>query len=202
MVLALAAISCNSPIRFASSPAVNWKTPVMLPPGWLRLATRPSLTGTSPSVNTIGIDAVATSRPALRRRRPQRARPPDGESDRTRAPEIDRIDQAKRDPLSHSGLRYSRLLSGPRGTPRSAGAAVRATRRRGTQSRYRRLLRACGERPRGGSAKQRDEVAASHLIELHLVLPARAGLQDIELAGIKSEPRGSAARRDQVPSLC
>ena len=34
-------------------------TPVTLPPGRLRLATRPSLTGSSPTPKTIGIVAVA-----------------------------------------------------------------------------------------------------------------------------------------------
>src|SRR5436190_23717396 len=33
-------------------------TPVMLPPGWLRLATSPILTGSNPAVKTIGIAAV------------------------------------------------------------------------------------------------------------------------------------------------
>jgi hypothetical protein len=33
--------------------------PVALPPGWARLATRPSLTGSSPTPKTIGIVAVA-----------------------------------------------------------------------------------------------------------------------------------------------
>ena len=33
--------------------------PVALPPGWARLATRPSLTGLSPTPKTIGIVAVA-----------------------------------------------------------------------------------------------------------------------------------------------
>ena len=34
-------------------------TPVMLPPGRVRLATRPSLTGSSPTAKTIGIVVVA-----------------------------------------------------------------------------------------------------------------------------------------------
>ena len=36
--------------------------PVALPPGWARLATRPSLIGSSPTPKTIGIVAVAACR--------------------------------------------------------------------------------------------------------------------------------------------
>jgi len=34
-------------------------TPVRVPPGWLRLATRPALTGSKPLTNTIGVVVVA-----------------------------------------------------------------------------------------------------------------------------------------------
>jgi hypothetical protein len=52
--------------------------------------------------------------------------------------------------------------------------------------RYLRLLREARKRPQDHhAAKQRHELAASWLIELHPVpLPAGAGLQDIELASI------------------
>jgi hypothetical protein len=59
MVVALGTISCNSPSLFASSPWVKKYIPVMLPPGRLRLATRPSATGSPPIPKTIGIVAVA-----------------------------------------------------------------------------------------------------------------------------------------------
>jgi hypothetical protein len=48
--------TCN---RLGSSKMTKSVTPVALPLGLLRLATRPSLTGSSPVANTIGIDAVA-----------------------------------------------------------------------------------------------------------------------------------------------
>jgi hypothetical protein len=55
-----------------------------------------------------------------------------------------------------------------------------------------RLLRARRKRPgRSRAAEQRDELASLQLIELHLIPPARAALQDIEWAGISqrvSEP--------------
>ena len=52
------ASSCNSSNRFGPSSAFNVTTPVALPPGRLRLATRPDLTGSPPPLNTMGIVAV------------------------------------------------------------------------------------------------------------------------------------------------
>src|SRR5262249_53664027 len=51
--------SCSNPSRFASGTVVKRLTPVALPPGRLRLATKPILTGSPPTVNTIGIVEVA-----------------------------------------------------------------------------------------------------------------------------------------------
>src|SRR5262245_65621189 len=51
--------SCNNPSCFAPSSAETNVTPVTLPPGRLRLATRPSLTGSLLPVETIGIGVVA-----------------------------------------------------------------------------------------------------------------------------------------------
>ncbi len=45
--------------RFQSSPTVRKLTPVALPFGFARLLTRPSLTGSSATLNTIGIIEVA-----------------------------------------------------------------------------------------------------------------------------------------------
>jgi hypothetical protein len=56
-----------------------------------------------------------------------------------------------------------------------------------TRHRHRRLLRARRTRPRRRAAEQRDELAAFQLIELQSVPPARAGLEDIELARISQE---------------
>src|SRR5262249_29880722 len=56
---ALGNSSCRSPSRFETTSMVKKLTPVALPPGRARLATRPSLTGSSPTANTIGIVAVA-----------------------------------------------------------------------------------------------------------------------------------------------
>jgi hypothetical protein len=46
-------------MRFAVNSMVKKLTPVALPPGRLRLATKPSLTGSSLTPNTIGIVVVA-----------------------------------------------------------------------------------------------------------------------------------------------
>ena len=47
--------SCRSPSRLATSSWTKKLMPVALPPGRLKLATRPSLTGSSPMPKTIGI---------------------------------------------------------------------------------------------------------------------------------------------------
>ena len=56
---ALGTRSCSSPSRLAAISATKKLMPVALPPGRARLATRPSLTGSSPTPKTIGIVVVA-----------------------------------------------------------------------------------------------------------------------------------------------
>src|SRR5271163_5022052 len=51
--------SRSSPSRFDPISAVMEVTPVMLPPGWSRLETRPVATGSAPKTKTIGIVVVA-----------------------------------------------------------------------------------------------------------------------------------------------
>jgi hypothetical protein len=51
--------SISNSNRLASSIVLKVLTPVAFPPGLLKLATRPSLTGSPPVVNTIGIEDVA-----------------------------------------------------------------------------------------------------------------------------------------------
>ena len=57
--VALGTSSCRNSKRFPSSAVLNWVTPVTLPPGRFRAATRPSLTGSMPPENTIGMVEVA-----------------------------------------------------------------------------------------------------------------------------------------------
>ena len=56
---ALGTSSCRSPSRLAMTSQKKKLTPVAFPLGRARLATRPSLTGSSPTPNTIGIVSVA-----------------------------------------------------------------------------------------------------------------------------------------------
>src|ERR1700735_4657469 len=61
----------NKPNRFDSNKLVSKVIPVTFPPGRLKLATKPSFTGSPPIVNTIGIVEVA---PVDDRHRPAFAR--------------------------------------------------------------------------------------------------------------------------------
>ena len=51
--------SCNSPTRLVPSSPLMELTPVTLPPGRLRLATRPVCTGSPPALKTTGMVVVA-----------------------------------------------------------------------------------------------------------------------------------------------
>ena len=55
MIAVLGISSCNIPSRLAIRSVTVKTTPVRLPPGLLRLATRPVLTGSKPVVKTVGI---------------------------------------------------------------------------------------------------------------------------------------------------
>ena len=137
-----------------------------LPPGRLRLATRPSSTGSSPIVNTIGMVVVA----ALAAMAPRRCRSHDH-----RHLAADQIGRQRRQPIE--------LALGPAIFDRDVAALDVAgfaqalaergqVRRSRTLSaiaaekpdhRHRRLLRARRERPRGRrAAEQRDELRRVH----------------------------------------
>jgi hypothetical protein len=51
--------SCNSSTRFSLSSLTNHERPVMLPPGFERLSTKPAETGSGVARETIGMDEVA-----------------------------------------------------------------------------------------------------------------------------------------------
>ena len=148
--------------------------PVRLPPGRARLATRPSLTGSSATLKTIGIVVVA----ALAANAAASSGRGDhgdlcGEPVRPPAPAADRVDSRPsgiRSPRSRP--RHSRSPSGP-GEMRADGPRLRrAMWREEPDHRHRRLLRARRERPRRRAAEQRDELAPSHVEQ---TLPAGIG---------------------------
>src|SRR5947209_671479 len=49
----------SSPILLGTTAALSDETPVTLPPGWLKLATRPPAIGSAPVSKTIGMEEVA-----------------------------------------------------------------------------------------------------------------------------------------------
>ena len=59
MTLAAGTSSCSKASRFATDSTLNQLMPVTLPPGRLRLDTKPTSTGSCPLLKTIGIDVVA-----------------------------------------------------------------------------------------------------------------------------------------------
>jgi hypothetical protein len=59
ITVALGTSSHSSSTRFACSVTVNRLTPVKLPPGRLKLVTKPNLIGSLPTAKTIGMVAVA-----------------------------------------------------------------------------------------------------------------------------------------------
>ena len=108
--------------RFGATSLVNWATPVTLPPGRLRLGTRPSWTGLAPVVKTMGIvkvvEAFATRLAGvLGRGNDRELRRRTRSSGRWRqAIEIARCCRPQpRSESSHSGPRHSRFPSNPDG---------------------------------------------------------------------------------------
>ena len=164
--------SRSSSSRFAANSALRKLIPVTLPPGRARLATRPSLTGSSPTVKTIGIvvvAALAASAAACRPvaaitatwRRTNSAASAGSRSILTLGPAV--FDRHVLDP------RRSRSPSGPGEMPRRrCREPVRRLAVEKPDHRHRRLLRARRERPRRRrAAEQRDELAAlsfDHLV--------------------------------------
>src|SRR5262245_45747828 len=91
IVVALGRSSRSSPSRFGSRSKINEVTPVMLPPGRLRLGTRPLLTGSLPLRETIGMVAVAVLAASVDSSPPVATPPPVDAQDRRRARPVDRI---------------------------------------------------------------------------------------------------------------
>src|SRR6516162_747474 len=140
MTASLGASSCNSPSCLAAKSPTVWTTPVTLPPGRLRLTTKPVLTGSKTG----------------------------GEDDRDRR--SGRFGDRRRKSVGHDHsdvlpLDKSGLVQA---LPECANQVLGAGRRRGAEKAdhwHHRLLRPRRERPRGRrAAEQRDERAPSHSI--------------------------------------
>ena len=84
--------SRRSSSRFATNSTLTKLIPVRLPPGRARLATRPSLTGSSPTMKTMGIVEVAALAANAEHLRSRQSLRPVGEPIRPPAPAIDRLD--------------------------------------------------------------------------------------------------------------
>ena len=92
MTAAAVTTSLSKPSRFASATLVNRLTPVAFPPGRLRVATKPSLTGSPPIVKTIGmVDVAALAASAEGSPPVARAPPNHAERDRLPTPVADYI---------------------------------------------------------------------------------------------------------------
>ena len=79
MILAEGTTSCTSSSRFGANTTPNVVTPVRLPAGLFKLATNPSLTGSSPVKKTIGMVVVAAFAANACELRRRRSRLPDDE---------------------------------------------------------------------------------------------------------------------------
>src|SRR5262249_44600870 len=172
---ALGAKSCKSPRRLATSSPKKILTPVALPPGRARLATSPSLTGSSATRKTIGVVVVAalaasaapgTSGAITATRLPTRSVMSDGKRLYPPQPVIlDRhvlaVDIAG---LVEALTECSTKACGFLGRPAGHEA----------DNRHRRLLRARRERPRSRASEQRDERASLHLRGHSITSSARA----------------------------
>src|SRR5215813_9264105 len=154
MVAARGTNSCSSPRRFGCRRADAKLTPVILPPGRLRLVTRPLSIGSPPLTNTIGMVEVAvwTARIAVfgptitatwRCTRSAASAGSRAKFDR----DVVAVDKPGF-PQAVTECRYPVNGIGSRGGIKE------------TDHRYRRSLRVRRERPHGRTAEQRYELAA------------------------------------------
>ena len=147
IVVALGTSWRSSSSRFAPNTAAKKLTPVTLPPGRFMLATRPSLTGSPPLTNTIGIVEVAAlaasaALDCLRQSRPLAVAT-------IQRPEPEPVGLTVRDSdirSRRSGPRRSLLPSGPGGTqPRGESSVGERRAAEKSDHRHAGLLRARGE---------------------------------------------------------
>ena len=163
MIDALGTNSCSIPSNLATNWTTEKTTPVILPPGRLMLATRPTLTGSAPMTNTIGVVAVVAL-PACAAGTPA----PDPDRGDLPAHEIGRQSRQPIQLIVRPAIldgdvlafdEFSVIQTLPKGIDNICEAGSRGASEK-SDNRHRRLLRARHERPRGRrAAEQRDELA-------------------------------------------
>src|SRR5262249_45754164 len=179
---ALGIIWRSSSSRFVPDALVRKLTPVAFPPGRLRLATKPCITGSPPVTNTIGTvvfaDFAASAEGVF----------PTIKATCWRTKSATRAGNRW---SSCSAERYSTMTFWPSMKP--TGHEVHSVSERGVPQepnhRHRRLLRARRERPRRRAAEQRDEVASLHSINSSATASSVGGTASHGLgAGARSFP--------------
>jgi hypothetical protein len=178
MTVAVGSSSCSSSSRFGATSTFNWVTPVMLPPGRLRLATSPSLIGSPPVSKTIGITAVAALAASA-------AGGADSGDDAHLSPH--EIGRPLRQPLVSVlcppvfDLDVAALDVTAFAQPLPEGSQHRRLRFGGDAAHiadhWHRLLRACGARPADCSAAERGYQLSSSDNDRHVPLPRKGRLR-------------------------
>ena len=158
--------SRRSSSRFAANSPTKKLIPVRLPPGRARLATRPSLTGSSETAKTMGIVVVAAlARECCGGRRSQQSRRLVGEPVRPPAPAVGHIDPPPSDIDRHVlALDIAGILQ----ALAECAQTVERVRRLGCRGIRSPASPAAARAPRAAScrraAEQRDELAPPHSI--------------------------------------
>ena len=153
--------SWSSPSCFAAKSIVVKVTPVILPPGRLRLATKPVLTGSLPVTNRIGVVIVAALAACTTKTVFPTINATCRAADRPQAPAADPDDHLRSDTRSpRFDLRQIRSRLDPAGMRLQDAQSQKPSSFGETRSPASRLLRPRRERPRGRrAAEQRDELA-------------------------------------------
>src|SRR5262245_38734451 len=157
--------SRRSSSRFATTSPLRKLMPVRLPPGLARLATRPSLTGSSAATKTMGPGCrLGRQRHSRTSERGDHCNLPANQVGRQRRQSIDLIFAPAvydRDVLA---LDIAAILEATVKSAKTVRVRVRRLAVEKPDHRHRRLLRARRDRPRRRAAEQRDERATLHSI--------------------------------------
>src|SRR5262245_12799832 len=179
---ALGTISSSSSIRLVTSSAARKLTPVRLPPGRARLATRPSRTGSSETMKMIDIVLVVALAADAAASPPRRDNHVDASthqvSPKCRQPVESVLSPAvfDRDIL---GLDKAGIFEALAKCAQTIAELVGGSRVEKSNNWHRRLLCLRRHRPRRRrAAEQRQYLAPFPLMEMHLIPQARERMQD------------------------